>query len=199
MQSQPFCDSRLAIGTAYDVAAADHDAVLSGGFDLVVPEQLQNPVGRSGQIGGQARNHPPRIDRMKPVHVLARIDRLDHLLLRDVLRQRKLHDEAVDVRIGVQPGDLGKQSLFGRLLGQAKHGRAEAHLAAAFLLMSDIRLARAVVPDQNGRQMRRPVSRRPTRASTSEAICLRRLAATSFPSIICIARYLKIFKQYSDT
>ena len=94
---------------------------------------------------------------MKPVHVLARIDRLDHLLLRDVLRQRKLHDEAVDVRIGVQPGDLGKQSLFGRLLGQAKHGRAEAHLAAAFLLMSDIRLARAVVPDQNGRQMR-PVS-----------------------------------------
>ena len=95
---------------------------------------------------------------MKPVHVLARIDRLDHLLLRDVLRQRKLHDEAVDVRIGVQPGDLGKQSLFGRLLGQAKHGRAEAHLAAAFLLMSDIRLARAVVPDQNGRQMRRPVS-----------------------------------------
>ena len=37
-----------------------------------------------------------------------------------------------------------------------------------------------------------------TRASTSEAICLRRLAATSFPSMICIFRNLK-FSNKPDT
>ena len=153
-----FLRQQVGDRTADDVAAADHDAMPSGGFDPVIFQQFENPVRRGRQIGRQSGDHPPGIDRMKTVDILFRIDRFDHPLFRDMFRQRQLNDETVHLRIGVQPGDLGKQSLFGRLLGQAKHGRAEAHLAAAFLLMSDIRLARAVVPDQNGRQMRRPVS-----------------------------------------
>ena len=73
-----------------------------------------------------------------------------------MFRQRQLDDETVHLRIGVQPGDLAEQRLFGRLLRQPQHGRTEPHLAAALLFMSHIRLARPVVADQNGHQMRRP-------------------------------------------
>ena len=39
---------------------------------------------------------------MEPVHILVRIDRFKHLLGIDMLRQRQLHQNAVDCRIMVQ-------------------------------------------------------------------------------------------------
>jgi hypothetical protein len=52
------------------------------------------------------------IQRMKAVHVLVRVDRLDRRLRGDPRRQGKLHQDAVHRRIGVQPRDPGDQRLL---------------------------------------------------------------------------------------
>ena len=61
---------------------------------------------------------------MEAVHVLVRIDRLDHRLRDDVSGQRQLHQDAVHRRIGVEAGDLGDQRFLGRIGRQADRGAA---------------------------------------------------------------------------
>ena len=62
---------------------------------------------------------PADIDRVEAVHVLGRVDRLDHRAGADLLGQRQLHQDAVHRRVGIEPRDHRQQ--FG--LGVVSAGR----------------------------------------------------------------------------
>ena len=57
---------------------------------------------------------------MEAVHVLAVVNSLDNLLLRDVLWQRQLDDESVYIGILVEFVNLGKKLLFGDVVLEAE-------------------------------------------------------------------------------
>ena len=71
---------------------------------------------------------------MEAVHVLGRADAVQGPFRIQRLRERQLHQDAVDLRIGVQPVDEGVQVRLGGLRGQAIHGGPDAHLAQAAAL-----------------------------------------------------------------
>ena len=73
----------------------------------------RQPSGVQGTKPGSAGHEPPGIHRMEAVDVLGRIDGLDHGLGVDLWRQRKLHQDAVDLRIGIEPGDQREEFLLG--------------------------------------------------------------------------------------
>ncbi len=51
--------------------------------------------------------------RVKPIDILFRVDGLDHTVLADMLRQRELHQNAVDSHIGIEFMDFINQLLLG--------------------------------------------------------------------------------------
>ena len=97
---------------AHDITASQHYAMFAASRDLVTSQQFQNT--------GRSRRHEPReadrhtadVDRMETVHILTVVDRFDDLLFRDMFRKRKLHDEAVHIRIVVQFVHLVKKLFF---------------------------------------------------------------------------------------
>ena len=76
--------------------------MLAACFDVVVLEELQNAVGCSADVARKANRHTTYVDRMESIHVLAIIDSLDNLLLRDMLRQRKLDNKPIDIRVVIK-------------------------------------------------------------------------------------------------
>ena len=77
----------LCHGFAYDVAAAQDDALAPAGLDVVAAEQFKDAFRRGGDVAGQSDGHASHVDGVEAVHVLAVVDGLDDLLFRDVLRQ----------------------------------------------------------------------------------------------------------------
>ena len=68
-----------------------------------------------GTSAGAAAPQPADIERVEAVDVLGRIDRVDHALRIDLLRQRQLHQDAVDRVVGVELRDQRQQlGLAGR-------------------------------------------------------------------------------------
>ena len=142
-------------GATDDVAATNHGAATTCGGYVVIFEQRQNTIGGCGQIRGEPRNHTTGVHGVETVNVLARVDSLDNLLLRDVAGQGQLHDETVNLRIGVQLVDTCEQLLFGCLFGHTHYGRGETTLVAALLFVRNVSLARSIVTHQNRHQMGR--------------------------------------------
>ena len=66
-------------------------------IDAGLVEQLHAAVRRAGEERLLADEHPADVLRVEPVDVLGRVDRLDDGLLIDVVRQRELHEDAVDL------------------------------------------------------------------------------------------------------
>ena len=62
------------------------------------------PYGVHGRSVGILSTSRPTLYGMEAVDVLLRVDALDHALGVDLLRQRQLHEDAVDRGIGVQRG-----------------------------------------------------------------------------------------------
>ena len=69
---------------------------------------------RAGRERRQAGREPADVHRMKAVDVLGGIDRVQDLLAVDLPRQRKLHQDAVHGRIGVELSDQRQQIGFAR-------------------------------------------------------------------------------------
>ena len=84
-----------------------------------------------------------------------RIDCLKHPLLVDLLRQRQLHQDAVDRRIAVEPVDQRQKFVGGGLGRRAMELADDAGLFAGLLLVPHIDLAGRIFADQNGGQARR--------------------------------------------
>ncbi len=69
-------------------------------------------------------------------------------------RQRKLHENPVHQRVGVEALDDGEQLDLGRLGRQLEQGTLDAGLFAGGLLIADIDGAGRVIPHEHRRQMR---------------------------------------------
>ena len=90
---------------------------------------------------------------MEAVYVLAVVDGLDDLLLIDMLGQRELHDEAIDIGILVQFVNTGQKLLFGDVVLKADEGALEATGLTGQHLILHIRFRATVVTYQHGCQM----------------------------------------------
>src|SRR5574344_1760720 len=132
---------------ADDIAASDYDAFLALDGDSGSVQQLHNSGGRAGQKVEVPGHYPPDVLIAEGVHILLRAYTRDDRLFVNMLRQRELHEYAVDAFVGVQPIDQREQFLLRRLLGQSYYVRGEADLLTGGVLVSDIHLRGGVFSD----------------------------------------------------
>ena len=176
--------SRLAIGlpTMFDRPTMTALAPL-----VSMPERISICCTPKGVAGLSAVGSPmlelADVDRVKAVHVLGRDDRVEHPLAVDVLRQRELHQEAVDPGIGVEPLDHREQLGLGASLGQADGLRVHPRLVARLALGLHVDLARRVLADDHHRQAGLPAAAGVV-ACTASATSARIALARGTPSRI---------------
>jgi hypothetical protein len=97
---------------------------------------------------------------MEPVHVLGRVDRLDDRARTDLRRQRQLHQDAIDRRIGVQQLHQRQQFRFSRARGQVVRARDDPGLFARAALVAHVDLGGGRVAHHHHGQARSPLARR---------------------------------------
>jgi len=110
--------------------------------------------GRSPRWQGQ----PADVFRMEAVYVLARVDAVDQRSGVDMRRQRQLHQDAMNARIGVELVDQLRQ--FGLRSGRRKVviARAEADMLAGAALVAHIDGRRGIVADKHYGEARHGLS-----------------------------------------
>jgi len=139
------------------------------------------PAGVQGVSEGRPRCRRPDVLRMKPVHVFGGIDRVDDLVRIDVLRQRKLNEDAVDVLIAIEPVDLGEQIQLGERLRKDALVRRAIQAPPPCALCSE---RKSRTRDRRATRTTTSTGWMPSRAiaaATSSSTCL----ATRFPSMRC--------------
>ena len=110
------------------------------------------PAGVQGASPGWPLCSRPDIHRMEPIDILVRRHRLQQPLRVDVLRQRQLNQNAVDVVARIQLRHQ-RQHLIGRdALGRRQHLAVDAEFAAGLHLAANINLRGRHLAHQNHRQ-----------------------------------------------
>ena len=89
---------------------------------------------------------------MEAVHVLLGVDGVEHFLLVEVLGQRQLAEDAVDLGVFVELGDELHQVVLAGVLRQVVPLGVDAQLAAGLLLGAHVDLGGRVGPDEDGYQ-----------------------------------------------
>ena len=89
----------------HDVAPPHNDDVFPPRIIPAAHKHLLNTRRRAGPQASRPMTKPADIDGVKAIHILPGIDRLDHPLLVDVLREGKLDQDAVESRVGVPRPD----------------------------------------------------------------------------------------------
>jgi hypothetical protein len=102
--------------------------------------------------------------RMKAIHILRRVDALDHRGAADLLRQGQLHQDTVDGRIVIEGVDQREQARLGGVLGQIIGQRHNPDLLAGAALVAHV--------DRRGRILAHPDHRqaRPAPAAGEERL-----------------------------
>ena len=103
-------------GDAHDVAAANHHRILAGYFHVVAVQQFDAALRRAGHKQRLATLHRQFADvhGMEAIHVLLNGNRAENALLVDVLWQRQLYQDAMNVGIRIEL-DNGLQQFFLRV------------------------------------------------------------------------------------
>ncbi len=122
--------------------------------DLISGKKLDYTCRSSRKITGQTYGHTPYINRMEAIDILAVINRLDYFLLRYMLRERKLHDKTIDIRVIVETFYSLKQLGLGCIVFHANESGCETALLTRTHLMGHISLTTAIVSYKYGSQMR---------------------------------------------
>ena len=91
---------------------------------------------------------------MEAIDILMIVNSLDDLLLVDVLRQRKLNDEAVHTGVLIQLLHFSQQRRLRDVVLETKKGALESTLLARAYLIINIRLRAAVVAHEDGCEVR---------------------------------------------
>ncbi len=89
---------------------------------------------------------------MEPVGVLPGVDGVQHLVLVDVLWERQLHQEAVDLGVLVEFVHHGQELLLGGVRRENDGARIDPQLVARFPLVSDVLLGRGVLAHEDDGQ-----------------------------------------------
>ena len=93
------CMQQVRHRLADDVAAADHDRARAVELDRVLGEHRHHAERRRRDERRPAEVELAGVERMEAVDVLRRRDRADDLRLVDVLRQRQLDEDRVDLAV----------------------------------------------------------------------------------------------------
>jgi len=142
-------------GLAHDVAAAHDDGLFPLDGNPAAVEQFDHPQRRAGPVYRAPGEEAPDVDGVEPVDVLAGVDRLDDHVGIDVLRQGQLHEDAVDLGAGIEPGYDLPEALLRRLRGQPVLARQEAGLGGGLFLAAHVDLRGGVFAHEDHGQARR--------------------------------------------
>ena len=112
-------------------------------------QQLHHARRGARQIPRLPLHKAANVLRVECVHVLLRGDGLEHAALADPLRQRQLHEDAVDVRAAVQLSDQREQLALRRLRGQAEVHAADAALLTVARLAAHIDLRGGILTHEH--------------------------------------------------
>ena len=122
---------------------------------MMIAQHHQAAQRRTGHHAFLPRPQQAYVRDVEPVDILGRINRVDHQILVQMFGQRQLHQNPVDLGIGVQLLDQRQQFRFGRLHVQLVLDRFHANLDGHLALGADIDLAGRVLSHQHNRQTRR--------------------------------------------
>ena len=101
---------------AHDVGTSEDNTLLSAGRDVVTLQERYDAQWGSGDEARESDGHASHIDGMEAVNILAVVDGLDNLLLVDMLRQRQLYYEAVNVGIVIEAVDTLEELCLGDVI-----------------------------------------------------------------------------------
>src|SRR3569623_432285 len=139
-----FEEQQLDQRTTDQIRAAEHDSIHALKRRMHGLRQNDAAERCARRQRRQPAREPPRIAGMQPIHVLRRLDRVDDGVGVQPLRQRQLHQNAVDARIAVEPVDhrqhLGLRRIGRKLVLERRHARGQRLLGLA----ADIDFARRI-------------------------------------------------------
>ena len=92
---------------------------------------------------------------MEPVHVLPGIDGLDDRSLVDMVGKRELHQDSVDLGVGVELPDQRQELVLGSLVREGVLPGMDSHVPGGAVLHTDVHLGSRVFTHQHRRQPRR--------------------------------------------
>src|SRR5690606_14910900 len=130
----------------------DH-TVFTRGFDVISFQQLHNTKWRCRHISRPVQGHSTHIRGRKAVHVFFRFDLTGNLFYRNMLRQRQLNDQSINIRVFIDLFYLFQQFLFAYLLLQPHQSGGTTHLLTGLYFGSHIGLAGSVIAHQHRCQM----------------------------------------------
>ena len=104
-----FLHHQLSHRLTNDVGTSEDDTLLAAGLDVITLQKRDDAKGRGRDEARQTNRHTTYVDGMEAIDILTIVDRLNNLLLIDMLWQRQLHDEAINIVVLVQLIDTGQQ------------------------------------------------------------------------------------------
>jgi hypothetical protein len=140
---------------ADEVGAPDDDDVRAHGVDAGLGEELEHAVGGAGEEGRVSDGEAPGRVGVEGVHVLGGGDQLLDGSRVEVVRQRQLHEDAVDGVVLVEVGDLRLEVGLGGVGGEDDLAAEHAGRLRRTMLHADVDLGGGVLADEDRRQTRR--------------------------------------------
>ena len=138
-------------GDADHVASADDDCFFAGDLDPAAFQELDASArcARDEQGLASALREAAGVERVESVDVLLVVDGAEDAFLVDVAGHRELHEDAVDVRVGVVVGDDLEDLLLGGVVWEVGAEGVDTGLGARLLLGFDVRLGVLTLADEH--------------------------------------------------
>ncbi len=136
------------------VADPDDGGVAAAHRLVGMPEQGDDAARRARAQAEFAQRQVADVLRMETVHVLARVDAVDQPAGVGNARQRQLHQDAVDLGIGIESVDQRQQLGFAGAGRQVVVERLDADLFRRAALVAHVDGGRRIAADQHHRQAR---------------------------------------------
>ena len=92
-----------------DVRTSEDDTLLAAGLNVITLQKRDDTKRGGRDETRQTNRHTSHVDGMETIDILTIVNRLDDLLLVDMLRQGQLHDEAIDIVVLIQLIDTSQQ------------------------------------------------------------------------------------------
>ena len=147
-----FIQEKLHHRTADEDRAPDDQRVEPRELAQRLLEQNETALRRAGHERGLSLREQPRIERMKAVHILHGVDGEHHAIGLDLLGQRQLHENAVDLLVGVELRDQLEQRILRGRARQAVLDGVHARLLGLARLVAHVNLARRVIAHEHDRK-----------------------------------------------
>ncbi len=151
--SLPFLHEEKRERFADDHAPPKHDDMRAADLDSALPEQAQTTQRRARHKPGRVAERELRdVHRMKTVDIFRRIERADDGRFIDLLRRRRLDEDAVNRRIAIQFLDAREEIGLRGVGRQFQLHRMQSQLAAHFVLRPDVSARSRIIAHQHDRE-----------------------------------------------